>query len=189
LGEKRYTIESVGGKIGSFLDGIIRNGDFRLKYTIGPGENLHPDFENPDIVVRFTGQDVDLLLANKAEFLLALEQLTMEMLRMTADEHSMLQFDANDYRTLRIEELRLSALTAAEKVKRSKIPFEFSPMNSRERRIIHLALRNETDVRSESSGMGPHRQVVIYPAGMPSNPQPSARPPFRRPSGGGGRRR
>ena len=49
-------------------------------------------------MVRFTGPDVDLLLANKAEMLLALEQLTMEMLRMTQDEHSMLQFDANDYR-------------------------------------------------------------------------------------------
>ena len=71
---------------------------------------------------------------------------------------------------LRIEELRLSALTVAEKVKKSRIPFEFNPMNSRERRIIHLALRNEPEVRSESAGMGPYRQVVVYPAGMPSAP-------------------
>ena len=57
-------------------------------------------------------------------------------------------------------------------------------MNSRERRIIHLALRNDSAVRSESAGMGPHRQVVVYPADMPS---PSSQPPapFRR----GGRRR
>jgi predicted RNA-binding protein Jag len=39
----------------------------------------------------------------------------------------MLQFDANDYRALRIEELRLGALTAAEKVKKSHLPFHFSP--------------------------------------------------------------
>ncbi|MEO8127590.1 MAG: R3H domain-containing nucleic acid-binding protein, partial [Bryobacteraceae bacterium] len=137
-----------------------------------------------------SGSDVDLLLSNKAELLLALEQLTMEMLRLTANEHSLIQFDANDYRMLRIEELRLSALTVAEKVKKSRVPFEFNPMNSRERRIIHLALRNEPEVRSESAGMGPYRQVVVYPAGMPSaplknRPQPPSRPPGRPP----GRRR
>jgi spoIIIJ-associated protein len=115
-----------------------------------------------------------------------LEQLTMESLRLSANEHSLIQFDANDYRMLRIEELRLSAVTVAEKVKKSRIPFEFNPMNSRERRIIHLALRNEPEVRSESAGMGPYRQVVVYPAGMPSAPlktrpqPPSGRPPARR---------
>ena len=43
-------------------------------------------------------------------------------------------------------------------------------MTSRERRIIHLALRNEPAVRSESGGVGPFRKVVIYPADMPSKP-------------------
>jgi spoIIIJ-associated protein len=86
---------------------------------------------------------------------------------------------------LRIEELRLSALTAAEKVKRSRVPFEFNPMNSRERRILHLALRNEPEVRSESMGAGPYRQVVVYPAGMPSAPATARAqtPPFRKPPG------
>ena len=162
---------------------MAKNAGFQIQWVIEAAEAVHPDFENPDVVVKFTGRDVELLLANKAELLLALEQLTMEMLRMTQDEHSMLQFDANDYRALRIEELRLSALTAAEKVKKSHLPFHFSPMNSRERRIIHLALRNEPAVRSESAGMGPNRQVVVYPADMPSLPSssagsvPSARPP------------
>ncbi len=115
--------------------------------------------------------DVDLLLSNKAELLLALEHVTMEMMRMPSEDHSRISFDANDYRLLRIEELRLSAVTAAEKVKRTGTPFRFNPMNSRERRVIHLALRNETAVRSESAGAGPQRQVVVYPAGMASLPE------------------
>ena len=84
-------------------------------------------------------------------------------------------FDANDYRMLRIEELRLSAVTAAERVKQTRRPFHFNPMNSRERRIIHLSLRNETEIRSESTGTGPFRQVVVLPIGMPI-PEP-IRPP------------
>ena len=50
----------------------------------------------------------------------------------------------------------------------------------RERRIIHIALRNETELRSESSGSGPYRGVIVYPAGMPSLPE--APPPPIRPS-------
>jgi spoIIIJ-associated protein len=57
-------------------------------------------------------------------------------------------------------------------------------MNSRERRVIHLALRNETELRSESLGTGGQRMVVVYPAGMASLPEP---PPMMRPSGGGRR--
>lgn len=183
---KKHTVELAGPKIDAFLTRLIQSAGFELKYKLSKAETLHPDFENPEVVVKFKGPDVDLLLSNKAELLLAMEQLTMEMLRMAPEEHSQLQFDANDYRTLRIEELRLSALTAAEKVKSSKLPFQFNPMNSRERRIIHLALRNEPDVRSESSGVGPYRQVVIYPAGMPSSPGATRPVPFRKP---GGRRR
>jgi spoIIIJ-associated protein len=104
----------------------------------------------------------------------------MEMLRMPSEDHSRISFDANDYRLLRIEELRLSALTASEKVKRTGAPFRFNPMNSRERRVIHLALRGDTAVRSESAGSGPQRQVVVYPAGMASLPELPYTPAPRR---------
>jgi spoIIIJ-associated protein len=162
-----------------------------VDYEIAEGESVNPDFENPEVVVRFSGADVDLLLANKAEVLLALEYVTMEALRMPSEDHSRLSFDAHDYRALRIEELRLSAATAAEKVKRTGVPFKFNPMNSRERRVIHLALRNETDLRSESTGHGGYRQVVIYPAGMASLPEepPPAYLRASRPPGRGGRGR
>jgi spoIIIJ-associated protein len=183
-----FRTDNAGPKVERFLNSLIKQGGFELSFTIGGPETVLADFENPEMVVRFTGPDVDLLLANKAELMLAFEHLTMEMLRMQQNEHSLLQFDANDYRMMRIEELRLSALTVADKVKKSRVPFEFNPMNSRERRIIHLALRNEPEVRSESTGVGPHRQVVVYPAGMPSIPTGPQKPQFRRP-GGGGRRR
>ncbi|HEX5430949.1 MAG TPA: R3H domain-containing nucleic acid-binding protein, partial [Bryobacteraceae bacterium] len=160
MAEKKHTLEESGPRIEDFLDCALDLGGFDLDFEVSEGETLHPDFENPDLVVRFSGPDVDLLLANKAELLLALEQLTMEALRMAPDEHSRLCFDANDHRLLRIQELRMSAQAAAERVKKTGVPFHFSPMNSRERRILHLALRDETAVRSESVGEGPIRQVV-----------------------------
>jgi spoIIIJ-associated protein len=74
----------------------------------------------------------------------------------------------------------MSAITAAEKVKKTHTPFHFNPMSSRERRIIHLSLRDETGIRSESTGTGPYRQVVILPSDMPL-PEP-IRPPRPSPS-------
>ncbi len=190
--ERKYTVASIGSRLDGFLRPILDAGGFDVHYDIIDSHPADDDFETPDVVVKFSGPDVDLLLENRAELLLALEQLVMEMLRMPSEDHSRLSFDANDYRLLRIEELRLSAITAAEKVKRTGQPFRFNPMNSRERRVIHLALRNETAVRSESQGLGPTRQVIVYPAGMASLPEPPRSEsrfdgPPRRGGNGGGR--
>jgi spoIIIJ-associated protein len=180
LAHTKYTLQESGPRIEEFLKKTFRLAGFALQFEVTEGETLHPDFENPDLMVRFTGADVELLLGNKAELLLALEQLTMEALGMVPEEHSRICFDANDHRMLRIQELRMSAQAAADRVKKSHQPFHFSPMNSRERRIIHLSLRDEKEVRSESVGEGPIRQVVVVPADMKTLPEP-IRPPRPRP--------
>ena len=189
MSAQKYTVESIGPRLSEFLRPILDRAGFELDYDLAAGESVHPEYESPEVTLKFKGPDVDLLLANKAELLLALEQVTMEALRMPSEDHSRISFDANDYRMLRIEELRLSASAAAEKVKRTGSPFFFNPMNSRERRVIHLALRGETELRSESAGFGSHRQVVVYPAGMPSVTPPPPPPPHRDRDGNSGRDR
>lgn len=168
----KYTVDSLQPNLDKFLRPLIDHAGFELSYELGTPDNRHPEVENPEVTVRFSGRDVDLLLANRAELLLSLEHLAMEALRLPAEDHSLISFDANDYRLLRVEELRMSALAAAEKVKRTRVPFHFNPMSSRERRVIHLALRDEKDLRSESVGVGPARAVVVIPADMPTPPAP-----------------
>lgn len=180
MAEKKYSKADAEVRIEEFLDMVLDDADFDLTYDITGGEGLHPDFENPDFVVRFEGADVDILLSNKAEVLLSLEHLTMEALGMAPEEHSRLCFDANDHRVLRVQELRMSAEAAADRVRKTRQPFHFSPMNSRERRILHLAMRDQVDVRSESVGEGPIRQVVVVPKDMTTLPEP-IRPPRPRP--------
>lgn len=174
----KYTPEEVGPEIDIFLRNLCVVAGFDLDFTVKPATPSAGDFETPDIMVQFTGQDLDLLLGNKGELLLALEHLTMEAIKLPAEDHSRICFDANDYRVMRVMELRMSAQTAAERVRQTAMPFFFNPMSSRERRLIHLALRDATDLRSESVGTGPTRQVVIVPAGQPTPPQP---PPPPRP--------
>jgi spoIIIJ-associated protein len=187
LSDKKYTVVETGPLIEDFLEPVLDAADLDVEYVVAEGETPHPDFENPEVMVKFSGPDVDLLLSNKAEVLLALEHLTQEALRMPSEDHSKICFDANDRRALRIEELRMSALAAADRVRKTHAPFHFSPMNSRERRILHLSLRDEKEVRSESVGEGPIRQVVIVPADMKTLPEPVI-PPRPRPEDDGGRR-
>ncbi len=182
----KYSVESLQPKLDDFLNPLLAHAGLELRYQLTTPSNPHPEVENPEVTVVFSGEDVGLLLLNRAELLLALEHISMEALRLPAEDHSLISFDANDYRMMRVEELRMSALAAAEKVKRSRVPFHFNPMSSRERRIIHLALRDEKELRSESLGVGPTRAVVVVPADMPTPPAPPPPPRgFNRPGGNG----
>jgi len=185
----KYSVESLRPKLDAFLQPLLSHAGFELSYQLTTPANPHPEVENPEVTVVFSGNDVEMLLLNRGELLLALEHISMEALRLPPEDHSLISFDANDYRMMRVEELRMSALAAAEKVKRSHVPFHFNPMTSRERRIIHLALRDEKELRSESLGVGPARAVVLVPADMPTPPAPPAPPRgFNRGPGGPPRR-
>lgn len=173
----KYTVESLRPRLDGFLTPLLQQSGFDLAFELKSLTNPHPEVENPEVTVCFSGEDVELLLNNRAELLLSLEHLSMEALRLPPEDHSLISFDANNYRLLRVEELRLSALAAADKVKRTHAPFHFNPMTSRERRVIHLALREETELRSESVGLGPARAVVVVPSDMPT---PEALPAPRR---------
>ncbi len=167
-------------KIDALLKVMIANGDFRLKYriTVNPPVSDDRDWERPDILVDLSGMDSDLLLARGGEMLRAFEHLCIESLRLSGDEHEKISFDCMNFRAMRLEELRMAAQVAAEKVRKTGAPYEFSPMSSRERRILHLALKDETDLRTESAGEALTRHVVLYPkdykAGA-ARPMPSRR--------------
>src|SRR5205085_12182995 len=100
-----------------------------------------------------------------------------ERLRLPGNGDGNISFDCTGHRMTRLEELRMSARVTAKKVSQSGSPYSFAPMSSRERRILHLALRDEHDLRTESDGEGLRRSVVLYPKDYKSAPP---QPAFRR---------
>lgn len=156
--------EAAAAKLQTFLEGLLSHAGFKLKFEIRHTAGQYQrDFENPDLMVDFSGADTQLLLENKAELLRAIEQVAMEGLNLGHDLHERVMFDCQDYRMSRIEELALAAQAAAERVKRTGVAYKFSSMSGRERRVIHMALRGDGDVHTESEGMGLNRQVVVHP--------------------------
>jgi spoIIIJ-associated protein len=167
-------------KVESFLRATIVKGGFKLKYriTVDPPLPEERDWEKPDILVELSGPDSDLLLERGGELLRAMEHLALEMLRLGREEHDRVSFDCRGFRAMRIQELRLAADVAAERVRKTGTPYEFGPMTSRERRIVHLALRDHADLRTESAGEAAGRHVVLYPKDY--KPRPAAAPRFGR---------
>ena len=69
--------------------------------------------------------------------------------------------DVENYRMRRAETLTQLALRLADRVKRSGEKIALEPMNSHERKIIHIALQNDRRVATYSEGNDPYRKVVI----------------------------
>jgi spoIIIJ-associated protein len=159
--------ESAAAELRQFLDKTIANSALDLSYTI---ETLDPDPNDVDRIelsVNFSGPDEELVLEHNGELLQALEYLAVRWLRLDPHLYDRIRFDAANYRAGRVEELKLSARVAAQRVIETGQPFRFNPMPARERRIVHLALSDIPAVRTESEGQGEQRQVVILPAQSP----------------------
>lgn len=172
-------LQEAAQKIAGFLSSLNKLGGMRLKFRITAGDGAaDPEgLEARQIYVELGGPDVPLLTRHNGELLRALETVAVQMLRLDARENDLISFDAANFKALRAQELRLQAETAAEKVRKSGVPYAFPPMNSRERRLLHLAFRSLEGVETASSGEGQARFLAVYPAGKTNLPvAPPVRP-------------
>jgi spoIIIJ-associated protein len=155
-------------RIESLVGEIILYGGFNLKSTVRKPDATGEGPDAGEIVVDFEGPDSDLLLEKNAALLDALEYVVLKAVHVDDELYGRISFDCDGWRQVRTEELKLTALMAAKQVIETGSPFHLTPMNSRERRIVHLALKDEPTVSTMSEGSGPARKVVIYPATSPS---------------------
>ena len=151
----------------ALLREVIRLSGFELAFTVDKYPPSTDDLETPEYLVEFSGPDSDLLVEKNATLLNAVEHVVLKAVRVEEEFFGKIAFDCQDWRRLRNEELRMTAQVAAERVLESGDPFTLSPMNPRERRIVHLALRDRTDVQTKSEGFGAERKVVIFPTATP----------------------
>jgi spoIIIJ-associated protein len=176
-------------KVADFLQTLTSPGRLNLKFNILAGNAAHdgqaqPNASDPagaanpvpEISVDLSGPDVSLVLARNGELLLAIEHVAAKILRFEHEDHDRISFDAENFKVLRHQELVLAAEAAIDRVRRTGQPFSFSPMSSRERRLLHMALA-PSGLATASSGEGPRRFVVLYPEGEkpPTGPSPDDR--------------
>lgn len=155
--------EKAGEALRGFLQEIVRAAKLELTVSVRAAAGGGTETGEAEVIADLDGRDKEILLEHGAELLKAVEHLAFRALRLDPAFHERIHIDCGGYRALRFEELRMTARVAAERVQTSCQPFRLNPMSSRERRIVHMALKDVKGVRTESVGVGEERQVVIYP--------------------------
>ena len=136
-----------------FLNAVFDGSALSLRAAIG---------ETPDgCLLNIDGADASLLLNEGGELLEALQHLVNQAFGRTLPKGERIVCDVEDFRATREAELRAMARHAAERVRASTVPFTFAPMNSNERRVIHLSLAEEIDLYTESIGEGSERRLKV----------------------------
>ncbi len=114
--------------------------------------------------LNITGDDISLIIGKEGQTLDALEYIVNLCLRRRdPDVNYRVVLEAAGYRERRKKSLAAMAERLAIKVKRTGRAVSLQPMPARERRIIHMALKQFKGVKTHSSGQGPYRKVVITP--------------------------
>jgi spoIIIJ-associated protein len=114
------------------------------------------------IKIDITGSELGLLIGKRGETLGAIQTIANVALRKAGMEKKLI-VDIENYRQRRAEGLEEMAKQAAEKVIRTGRAVSLKPMNAYDRRMIHLALQDNTEVYTESEGEEPDRLVRIVP--------------------------
>jgi len=156
--------EAAAEALQDFLQRIIRAGKFELTVKVHTSPAGGSEEGAAEVYADLDGRDTEILMARGGEILKALEHLAFRALNLEPAFHEKIHLDCGGFRALRFEELRMTARVAAERVLATRQPFQLNPMSSRERRIVHLALKDMPGVKTESAGTGEERHIVIHPA-------------------------
>ena len=109
------------------------------------------------------GEDLGILIGRRGQTMASLQHIVRLILSHQEEVKLPVVIDVEGYKERRCEGLRALANRLAEQVTTRKTPFTMEPMSAFERRIIHLALVDNPDVFTESTGFGESRKVVIAP--------------------------
>ncbi|TFB21104.1 protein jag [Filobacillus milosensis] len=119
---------------------------------------------NGELVYELIGEKIGLLIGKRGQTLNALQYLThLAVNKANTGEYMTVVVDAENYRERRKETLYQLAEKLASKAIRTKRDVKIEPMPSFERKIIHTALHDHSDVSTLSEGKDPNRYIVIKP--------------------------
>lgn len=124
--------------------------------------DLVPELDEEGIV-NLVGEDQGVVIGRYGETIKALEYLANLVCHDDLSTRRV-RFDCGGYRDKRTHTLTRLAISLAREAVKKGAPITLEPMTSWERRIVHIALRDDADVQTRSIGEDPNRRVVISPA-------------------------
>lgn len=137
------------------------------------GETARVEASQDDdrITLKIESADAGLLIGKQGQTLEALQYLVSKILSKKTKRKLRLVVDIESYRARHSQALTQMALKYGEKVKRTGKPITLSPMNPHDRRIVHLALQGDAELKTMSRGEGLYKKVVVYPVKKKEEPE------------------
>lgn len=133
-----------------------------IKY-ISSDIEIKTETENDVITYYITGGDSAIIIGKRGKTLESIQYLVDKIVNKHTLERKRVQIDVEGYLEKRKENLEKMALRMSEKVVRTGKPSTISQMSSQDRRIIHLTLKENKQIRTQSMGEGYYRRLVIFP--------------------------
>lgn len=141
----------------ALLDLLSRMG-FNCSVAISAGEDTP--------VLEISGDNASVLIGKHGQTLDALEYIVNRLVSRDDEAPSRVHLDCEQYRVKRQRSLEELAQRVAEQVKSRGRSVALSPMSPRDRRIVHLALRDDPELTTRSTGEGADRRLVVLPEGQ-----------------------
>ena len=161
----------------NFVDMLLEKMDMDAEVTLAPDDG---EGSADEIRLEIEGPDAGRVIGKRGSVLEAIQYLTTRIAHKPGEPRKHIAVDAEGYRARHEDQLAEMAQKLARRVAKEGKVITFDPMSARDRRVVHMALKEITEVRTESHGEGPDRRVQIIPvkvAGAAGGP-PSA-PPSR----------
>ena len=145
-------------KATGIIDELLKLFDIEVEKAI----SMEVDTEDEEFLkVDLRGDNLGMLIGYKGNTLNALQLIFAQILSTQLDEVVTVLIDINDYRQKREKYLKSLGLKAARQAMENKQDVELPPLSAYERRIIHMALKGEEGVSTESIGEGFDRHIVV----------------------------
>ncbi len=157
------TDEEVGAVAAELLQGMLDRMDVRADVQVVEYRGVLDDGQDPPLVLNIEGEDLGILIGRRAETLVALQYLTRLMVNHRVHRWINLVVDVEGYKARHEEQLVRLAERMAERAASTGRVVALEAMPPRERRIVHITLRNHPLVTTQSVGEGDQRKVTIVP--------------------------
>ena len=134
-----------------------------VAYNMGVQVEVQSEIEDNHVTFQLSGDKIAILIGKRGKTLNALQYVTQLVLNKHGKNFHSVTVDAEGYRQRRKDTLVELAHKMASKSIRIDGKVALEPMPAYERKIIHSALQDSTDVSTYSDGVEPHRYIVIKP--------------------------
>jgi len=130
---------------------------------MGMKARVEVSVKGEDLYLDISGEKEEILIGKHGRTLESLQFLFNRMVNKQLKEGIRVFVDVNQYKERRADSLRKMATRLGERVRRGEKPLTIGPFNSHDRRIIHLALKEDPDLATESLGEGEMKRIRIVP--------------------------